>query len=43
MIDPKVLVWRERFYPEIEDWSDYDDGVIPLPVRDGKPIQMTSA
>ena len=43
MIDPKVLVWRERFYPEIEDWSDYDNDVIPLPVREGKPIQMTSA
>ena len=43
MIDPKVLVWRERFYREIEDWSDYDNGVIPLPVREGKPIQMTSA
>ncbi|MEM9970202.1 MAG: alkane 1-monooxygenase [Pseudomonadota bacterium] len=32
VMDPKVGAWRERFYPEIDDWSDYEAGTTPMPL-----------
>ncbi|WP_425099857.1 alkane 1-monooxygenase [Tropicibacter sp. S64] len=31
VMNPKVRAWRKRYYPEIEDWSDYNKGRTPLP------------
>jgi len=30
-MNPRVRAWRRQFYPEIEDWSAYDDGTNPAP------------
>jgi len=30
-MNKRVLKWRERFYPHIEDWSAYETGRNPLP------------
>lgn len=30
-MNPRVDVWRQTFYPEITDWSDYDKGTLPMP------------
>ena len=31
IMNPKVRAWRKKFYPEIEDWTDYKTGATPLP------------
>ena len=31
VMNPKVRIWREKFYPEITDWEPYRDGSLPLP------------
>ncbi|MFD1342789.1 alkane 1-monooxygenase [Litorisediminicola beolgyonensis] len=31
VMNPRVRAWRRQFYPEIEDWSDYNKGRTPLP------------
>ena len=31
IMNPKVRAWRERYYPDIEDWDDYKYGRNPLP------------
>ena len=28
MMNPRVDRWREEFYPEVTDWSAYDDGTV---------------
>ena len=33
VMNPKVRAWRRRFYPEISDWSSYNNGSNPLPTR----------
>ncbi len=30
-MNPRVRAWRRRFYPDIEDWSDYDAHATPMP------------
>ena len=30
-MNPRVRKWREMYYPEILDWSDYSSGQNPLP------------
>jgi alkane 1-monooxygenase len=30
-MNPRVRAWRRQFYPEIEDWSAYDNGTNPAP------------
>lgn len=30
-MNPKVRAWRERYYPDIENWDDYKFGRNPLP------------
>ena len=30
-MNPRVRKWREMYYPEILDWSDYNSGQNPLP------------
>ena len=30
-MNPRVRKWREMYYPEILDWSDYNRGTNPLP------------
>ncbi len=30
-MDPKVRAWRRQFYPDILDWSDYDNHATPNP------------
>ena len=30
-MNPRVRAWRRQFYPEIDDWSDYDSGRLPMP------------
>ena len=30
-MNPRVRKWREMYYPEILDWSDYNTGQNPLP------------
>ena len=30
-MNPRVRAWRRQFYPEIEDWSAYDQGTDPSP------------
>lgn len=31
IMNPKVQQWRDMYYPEITDWSDYDKASNPLP------------
>ena len=31
VMNPKVKRWRAMYYPEITDWSDYNEGRTPLP------------
>ncbi|MGR3484009.1 MAG: alkane 1-monooxygenase [Paracoccaceae bacterium] len=31
VMHPRVKAWRARFYPEVEDWTPYRDGSLPLP------------
>lgn len=31
VMNPKVRAWRKQFYPEIEDWSAYKSGTLPMP------------
>lgn len=31
VMNPKVKVWRERYYPEIEDWTPYKTATNPMP------------
>ena len=31
VMNPRVLAWRSRYYPEISDWSDYNRHRTPLP------------
>jgi alkane 1-monooxygenase len=31
IMNPRVLAWRERYYPEITDWLPYKQGTNPLP------------
>lgn len=31
MMNKRVRAWRNRYYPEISDWSAYKDGTNPLP------------
>jgi len=31
IMNPRVRAWRRKFYPEIEDWSDYNGGTLPQP------------
>lgn len=30
LMNPKVLAWREQFYPDIEDWTPYNLGTNPV-------------
>ena len=30
-MNPRVREWRQRFYPEIEDWTPYNRGDLPQP------------
>jgi len=30
-MNPRVRQWRKTFYPEIEDWTPYNKGTLPLP------------
>jgi len=30
-MNPRVRAWRERYYPDIEDWTPYNKGANPLP------------
>ena len=30
-MNPRVRKWREMYYPEIQDWSAYNDGTLPAP------------
>ncbi|MFT6451733.1 MAG: alkane 1-monooxygenase [Halocynthiibacter sp.] len=31
IMNPKVRAWRKQFYPDIEDWSEYKAGTLPMP------------
>ncbi len=31
VMNPRVDAWRDRYYPEIEDWLPYKQGTNPLP------------
>ena len=31
IMNPRVKAWRKRFYPEIEDWHDYNKAKNPMP------------
>ena len=31
VMNPRVRAWRRHFYPEIEDWTPYRRGTLPLP------------
>lgn len=31
VMNPRVRAWRRRFYPEIDDWTDYKAGSTPMP------------
>ena len=31
IMNPRVLAWREKYYPEITDWLPYKQGTNPLP------------
>ncbi|AXC48515.1 alkane 1-monooxygenase [Paracoccus suum] len=30
-MNPRVRAWRRQFYPDIQDWSDYNKGRTPMP------------
>ncbi|MGB1696126.1 MAG: fatty acid desaturase, partial [Paracoccaceae bacterium] len=30
-MNPRVRKWREMYYPEIQDWSAYNNGKLPMP------------
>ncbi|WP_372803019.1 alkane 1-monooxygenase [Paracoccus seriniphilus] len=30
-MNPRVRAWRRKFYPDIEDWSAYNQGNLPMP------------
>jgi len=30
-MNPRVRKWREMYYPEIQDWSSYNNGKLPMP------------
>lgn len=30
-MNPRVRAWRRQFYPDIEDWSPYNRGELPMP------------
>ncbi|WBU53440.1 alkane 1-monooxygenase [Paracoccus sp. SCSIO 75233] len=30
-MNPRVRAWRRQFYPDIEDWTDYNRGTFPMP------------
>ncbi|HIC64696.1 MAG TPA: alkane 1-monooxygenase [Paracoccus sp.] len=30
-MNPRVHRWRRQFYPDIEDWTAYDQGTLPMP------------
>ena len=30
-MNPRVRKWREMYYPEIQDWSAYNNGTLPMP------------
>ncbi|MGB3314675.1 MAG: alkane 1-monooxygenase [Albidovulum sp.] len=30
-MNPRVRAWRRKYYPDIEDWSAYNRGTLPLP------------
>ena len=30
-MNPRVRRWRRQFYPDIEDWTAYDRGTLPMP------------
>lgn len=32
-MNPRVRAWRRQFYPDIEDWSDYNRGTLPMPPK----------
>jgi alkane 1-monooxygenase len=31
VMNPRVMAWREKYYPEITDWQPYKDATNPLP------------
>lgn len=31
IMNPRVKMWRKQFYPEIEDWHDYNKAKNPIP------------
>ncbi|NDV02863.1 alkane 1-monooxygenase [Pseudoroseicyclus tamaricis] len=33
VMNPRVRAWRQRFYPDIEDWRPYNKGLNPKPAR----------
>lgn len=30
-MNPRVRAWRQQFYPDVSDWSDYNAGTNPMP------------
>ena len=30
-MNPRVRAWRKQYYPDITDWSDYNNGRLPMP------------
>ena len=30
-MNPRVRAWRRQFYPDIEDWTPYKTGALPMP------------
>ncbi|WBU63288.1 alkane 1-monooxygenase [Paracoccus aerodenitrificans] len=30
-MNPRVRAWRRQFYPDIEDWTEYNRGTLPMP------------
>lgn len=32
-MNPRVREWRKQYYPEIEDWTEYNQGALPMPAR----------
>jgi alkane 1-monooxygenase len=31
VMNPRVHKWREMYYPEITDWTDYNKATNPMP------------
>lgn len=31
MMNPRLKAWRARFYPDISDWTEYNQGTTPMP------------